>query len=327
MGNIGTDLGDQHLLTAEGIVNSLRCAVARTLRMLQALETDENAARAMQHEQKKAVHWELWQSPVKTGTTTVTIAKPINPNAVRTLLALQEQATRTSSPKSNAKSNEKSAPTKAAPPATRKRKWESESENEESEEPEEDEGEDEEEEYDSDASDEGVTQTTPAKGMKWSYVPYQAEASDEWTAVPAIARRFYEPRGMKVSDELVAEAERTKSTIYWLPDDATDKSWNVEGPYLAARIAFRTPKEAELYCKGMTLALKKRRMKEQQQKEREARKARKAEAAAEPAAPPAPLQIKKSPRNKKIRCQKVQVRVVQRLIVQSPTEGVFFDCH
>ena len=50
----------------------------------------------------------------------------------------------------------------------------------------------------------------------------------------------------------------------------------MEGQYLAARIAFRTPKEAELHCKGMTLALKKRKMKEQQQKEREARKARKA---------------------------------------------------
>ena len=76
----------------------------------------------MQHEQKKAVHWEPWQSPVKTATTTVKVAKPINPNAMRTLLALQEQATRTGTPKSNAKSNEKSEPTKAAPPATRKRK-------------------------------------------------------------------------------------------------------------------------------------------------------------------------------------------------------------
>ena len=99
------------------------------------------------------------------------IADPINPNAVRTLLALEEKAIRTETPKSNAKSNEKSEPTKAAPPATRKRKWESESENEESEDPEKDEGEDEEEENDSDASDEGVTIKTPAKGMKWSYVP------------------------------------------------------------------------------------------------------------------------------------------------------------
>ena len=65
--------------------------------------------------------------------------------------------------------------------------------------------------------------------MKCSYVPYQAEATDEWKVAPGIARRFYEPRGTKVSDELVAEAERTKSTIYWLPDNATDKSWNVEG--------------------------------------------------------------------------------------------------
>ena len=95
--------------------------------MLQALETDENAARAMQHDQKKAVHWEPWQSPVKMRTTTVKIAKPINPNAVRTLLALQEQATRTGTPKSNAKSNEKSELAKAAPPATRRRKWEFES--------------------------------------------------------------------------------------------------------------------------------------------------------------------------------------------------------
>ena len=109
----------------------------------------------MQHKQKKDVQWEPWQSPVKMDTTTVKIAKPINPDAVRTLLALQEQATSTGTPKSNAKSNEKSEPTKAAPPATGKRKWESESENEESEEPEEDEGGDEEEEDDSDASDEG----------------------------------------------------------------------------------------------------------------------------------------------------------------------------
>ena len=77
MGNIGTDLAVQHVLTAGGILDSLRCAPARTLGMLQALETDENTARAMQHEQKEAVHSEYWQSPVKTGTTTVKIAKPI----------------------------------------------------------------------------------------------------------------------------------------------------------------------------------------------------------------------------------------------------------
>ena len=228
MGNIGTDLRVQHVLTAEGILNSLRHAPARTLGMLQALETNENAARAMQHEQKNAVQWEPWQSPVKTATTTVKIAKPINPNAVRTPLALQEQATKTGTPKSNAKSNEKSEPTKAAPQATRKRKSEFESENEESEETEEDEGEDEEGEDDSDASDEGVTQTTPAKRMKWSYVPYQAEVTDEWKVALGIARKFNVPGGTKVSDELVAEAEQTESTIYWLPDNATDKSWKVE---------------------------------------------------------------------------------------------------
>ena len=288
MGNIGTDPCVQHVLTAGGIPNSLRRAPARTLGMLEALETHENAARPMQHEYKKAVHWEPWQRPVKKAATTVEIAKPIHPNAMGTLLALQEQATRTGTPKSNAKSNEEREPTKAAPPATRKHKWESESENEESEEPEEDEGEDKEEEDDSDASDEGVTQTTLVKRMKWSYVPYQAEATDEWKVAPGIARQFYEPSGTKVSDELVDGAERTKRTIYWLPDDATDKTWNVEGHHLAARITFRTPKEAEPYCKGMTLALKKCKMKEQQQKERKARKARKAEAAAEPAAPPAP---------------------------------------
>ena len=183
-------IGVQHVLTAKGILNSLRRSPARTLGMLQALETDENAAPAMQHEQEKAVHSEPWQSSVKTKTTTVQIAKPINPNAVRTLLAVQEQVTRTGTPKSNTKSNEKSDLTKAAPPATRKRRWESESENEESEDPEEDEGEDEEEEDDSDASDEGVTIKTPAKGMKWLYVPYQAEATDEWKVAPGIARRF-----------------------------------------------------------------------------------------------------------------------------------------
>ena len=93
----------------------------------------------------------------------------------------------------------------------------------------------------------------------------------------------------------MAEAERTKSTINWLPDDAIDKSLNVEGQYLAARIALPTPKEAELYCEGMTLALEKRKMKEKQQKECEARKARKAEAAAEPAAPPAPAADQEKP--------------------------------
>ena len=45
----------------------------------------------------------------------------------------------------------------------------------------------------------------------------------------------------------------------------------------------------------MTLALEKRKMKEQQQKEREARKARKAEAAAEPAAPRAPAADQEKP--------------------------------
>ena len=127
MGNIGTHLGVQHVVTAGGILNLLRRAPARTLGMLQALETDENAAGAMQHKMKKAVHWGPWQSPVKTATTSVKIAKPITPNAMRTLLALQEQATRTATPKSNAKSNEKSKPTKAAPRATRRREWESES--------------------------------------------------------------------------------------------------------------------------------------------------------------------------------------------------------
>ena len=39
------------------------------------------------------------------------------------------------------------------------------------------------------------------------------------------------------------------------------------------------------------------------------------------------LQIKKSPRNKQIRCQKVQVQVVQRLTLQRATEGISFDCH
>ena len=48
----------------------------------------------------------------------------------------------------------------------------------------------EEEEDDSDASVEGVTQTTPAKGVKWSYVPYQAEATDEWKVAPGIAHQF-----------------------------------------------------------------------------------------------------------------------------------------
>ena len=93
----------------------------------------------------------------------------------------------------------------------------------------------------------------------------------------------------------MAEAEGTKGTIDWLPDDSIDKSWNVEGQYLAARIAFCTPKEAKLYRKGMTLALKKRKMKEQQQKERKAHKVGKAEAAAEPVAPRAPAADQEGP--------------------------------
>ena len=74
-------------------------------------------------------------------------------------------------------------------------------------------GEDEEEEDDSDASDIGVTQKTPAKEMKWSNNPYQAEATDEWKVAPGIARRLYEPRGTTGSHELVAQAGRTESTI------------------------------------------------------------------------------------------------------------------
>ena len=63
----------------------------------------------------------------------------------------------------------------------------------------------------------------------------------------------------KVSDELLAEAERTKSTIHWLPDDADSKNWNLQRQYLSACIAFRIPKVAEQYCKRMALALKGRR--------------------------------------------------------------------
>ena len=51
--------------------------------MLLALETNENAARVMHHEQKTSVHLEPWQSPVKTATTTVKIANLINPNTMR----------------------------------------------------------------------------------------------------------------------------------------------------------------------------------------------------------------------------------------------------
>ena len=141
-----------------------------------------------------------------------------------------------------------------------KRKWESllESEVEELQEPEEDADEDEVEE---DNSDESGTEPTPAKALKWSHVQYHDETT---------ARRH---QGLRVGfvsldDELVAEVE-WKKTIYWFPDDADSKNWNLEGQYLSAHIAFCTAKEAEQYCKRMPLALKKKKAKEQQHKERE----------------------------------------------------------
>ena len=54
-----------------------------------------------------------------------------------------------------------------------------------------------------DDSDESGTETTPAKALKWWYVSYQDESPDEWNMVPGIARRFYEPRGLKAPDKRV----------------------------------------------------------------------------------------------------------------------------
>ena len=54
--------------------------------------------------------------------------------------------------------------------------------------------------------------------------------------------------------------------MYLLLDNADSKNWNLEGHYLSARIAFRIPKEAEQYCKRVTLAPKKKKVKEQQQR-------------------------------------------------------------
>ena len=96
-----------------------------------------------------------------------------------------------------------------------------------------------------DNSHEPGSQAIPAKALKCLYVPCQHESTDEWKIAPGTARTFHAPRGPKASDELVPEAERTKSTIYWLPNDADSKNWNLECQYLCARIAFCTAKEAE----------------------------------------------------------------------------------
>ena len=147
--------------------------------MLQALENDENTARVLQHEQKMAVHWESWQTPVKVAPPSLKPAKPINPGAMRSLQAINERAT---------KSNEESKAANLAQRTTKgtKYKWESplEFEADESEDPEEDADEDEEEEDD---SDESRTQTIPAKALKWSYVPHQDGTTDEWKMAPGIA--------------------------------------------------------------------------------------------------------------------------------------------
>ena len=181
VGNNGTNLRVEYVITAGGIIPSLRRVPAQTLAILQALENDENTVRVLQHEQKKAVHWEPWQSPVKVAQPSLKPAKPIHPGAMGSLQAIKERAT---------KSTEKS---EAPNPAQRtskgtKRKWESESESEaeESEEPEADADKDEGEE---DNSDESGTQTVPAKALKWSYVPYQHETTDEWKVAPGIAPR------------------------------------------------------------------------------------------------------------------------------------------
>ena len=108
----------------------------------------------------------------------------------------------------------------------RKREGESESENEEPEEPEGNEGEDEEEEDDSDASDIGVTQKTPAKGMKWSNNPYQAEATDEWKVAPGIARRLYEQPAPSTYMTLMYNLHYTLSTTTY---DAPTDHWVVHG--------------------------------------------------------------------------------------------------
>ena len=85
--------------------------------MLQALQTEESAARAMQAKQKKAVHWEPWQSPVKGSVPSMRPTKLVSPDAIRQLRALKEEATK----KLTANTNEKSGVTKAAPPRTLKR--------------------------------------------------------------------------------------------------------------------------------------------------------------------------------------------------------------
>ena len=79
VGNIGTDLGVQRVITAGGILHSLRRPPARTLVMLKALEDDENTFTVLQHEQKKAFHCEPWQSPVKVALSSLKPAKAHQP--------------------------------------------------------------------------------------------------------------------------------------------------------------------------------------------------------------------------------------------------------
>ena len=67
--------------------------------VLQALENNENTAIVLHHEQKRAVHWEPWQSPVQVVLLSLKPAKPINQGAMWALQALKERA---------AKSNETS---------------------------------------------------------------------------------------------------------------------------------------------------------------------------------------------------------------------------
>ena len=160
--------------------------------MIKALENNENTARVLQHKPKRVVHRELSQYSVKVALPSLKPETPINPGAMRSLQATNEQEDK------GIKKSKAANPAQCTTKST-KGKWEpdSESEAEESIEPEEDADGDKEED---DNSDKCATRSTPAKALKWSYVRYQDETSDRWRMAPGIARQFYKPRGHNGSD-------------------------------------------------------------------------------------------------------------------------------
>ena len=111
------------------------------------MQNNENTARVVHHEQKIALQWEPWQSPVKVPLPSLTPAKPINPDAMRSLLGIKERAT-----KGNEKSEAQDTAQRTSKGTKHKRESESVSQAEESEELGEDADQDQEGADDSDES-------------------------------------------------------------------------------------------------------------------------------------------------------------------------------